>query len=283
MSDPYFVSTDWLAERLGQPGLAIIDGSWYLPTTGRVGAQEFLGGHIPGAVFFDIDAIADRTSGLPHMLPDPVAFASAMRQLGLGDGMQMVVYDGVGLFAAARVWWTLRTFGVTDVRILAGGLPKWKAEGRPLEEGQATIQPRHFTARLDHGAVVDAEMVQRAMARGVQLVDARPADRFRGEAAEPRPGLRRGHVPGSRNVPYTALIEEGQLKAGPALEQAFAAAGVDLTKPVIASCGSGVSAAIVNLALAALGRPAAGLYDGAWAEWGGRADLPIAMGEASSP
>ena len=283
MSDPYFVSTDWLAERLGQPGLAIVDGSWYLPTTGRVGAREFLAGHIPGAVFFDIDAIAERTSGLPHMLPDPVAFASAMRQLGLGDGMQMVVYDGAGLFSAARVWWTLRTFGATDVRILAGGLPKWKAEGRPLEEGQSNIRPRHFTARFDHGAVVDAELIQRAMARGVQLVDARPADRFRGEAAEPRPGLRRGHVPGSRNVPYTALLEEGQLKARPALEQAFAAAGVDLNKPIIASCGSGVSAAIVSLALAVLGRPATGLYDGAWADWGGRADLPIAIGEASSP
>jgi thiosulfate/3-mercaptopyruvate sulfurtransferase len=281
MSDACFVSTDWLAERLGQPGLAIIDGSWYLPASGRVGALEYRAGHIPGAVFFDIDAIAERSSGLPHMLPGPIPFASAMRQLGLGDGMQMVVYDGAGLFSAARVWWTLRTFGVSDVRILAGGLPKWKAEGRPLEDGPPTLKPRHFTARLDHGAVVDAEMVQRAMARGVQLVDARPADRFRGESDEPRPGLRRGHVPGSRNLPFSALVKDGELKDKVDLERAFADAGVDLSRPVMTTCGSGVSAAIITLALASLGRPASGLYDGAWADWGGRADLPVALGEAS--
>jgi thiosulfate/3-mercaptopyruvate sulfurtransferase len=274
-----FVTTDWLAAHLGEPGLGLIDASWHLPPTGRNGAAEFRAGHIPGAVFFDIDVIADVSSGLPHMLPDPIAFSSAMRKLGLGDGMHMIVYDAHGLFAAARVWWTLRAFGATDVKILEGGLPKWIKEGRPLEEGAAERQPRHFSARLDHSMVASLNDVRQALASGaIQVVDARPAERFRGEAPEPRPGLKSGHMPGSLNVPFVDIVEHGKLKRGDALIATLAAHGVDLSKPVITTCGSGVSAAILGLAVEEAGGKLAGLYDGSWAEWGGRDDCAVATG-----
>ena len=277
-----FVSTQWLEEHLGSPGLVIVDGSWHLPDAGRDAKAEYLAAHIPGAVFFDINEVADAASGLPHMLPGPVAFSSAMRKLGIGDGMNFVVYDGAGLFSAPRVRWTLKVFGVKDVKLLEGGMPKWLAEKRPVEDGPVARQPRHFTSRLDHSAVADAAEVAQALETGkAQVVDARPAGRFAGAAPEPRPGVRAGHMPGSRNLPFTEIVKDGRLRSATEIEAAFAAAGVDLAKPVITSCGSGVSAAILALAVESTGRSVAGLYDGSWAEWGSRAELPLATGDGS--
>ena len=279
LSAGHFVSTQWLASHLGAPGLVIVDASWHLPHLNRSGHKEYLEGHIPGAVFFDIDTIADTSSGLPHMLPQPVPFASAMRKLGIGDGMQIIIYDGSGLFAAPRVWWTLKAFGARDVRILDGGLPKWKLEGLPLEDGPVVPRPRHFTARLDHAAVADVDDVKRALAsHSAQVVDARPADRFRGQAPEPRPGLRSGHMPGSHNLPVGQLVENGHLKAPAQLREEFSNAGVDVRQPVITTCGSGVTAAILALALDTIGQPVKAIYDGAWAQWGADPGLPLQTG-----
>ena len=276
-----FVSTQWLADHLSAPDLVVFDASWHMPNASRDPKAEYLAGHIPGAVFFDIDAIADHSTDLPHMLPSPVAFSSAMRKLGFGDGMRAVVYDSVGLFSAPRLWWTLKAFGVVDVSILEGGLPKWKAEDRLLAEGETERRPRHFTARFDHCLVADAADVQKALTdRSAQVVDVRSAERFRGMAPEPRAGLRSGHMPGAANLPFAQLIENGRLKAAPALEKALCAAGVDTNQPVIASCGSGLTAAILSLALAAVGRTPAAVYDGSWAEWGAKSELPV-VSEAS--
>jgi thiosulfate/3-mercaptopyruvate sulfurtransferase len=275
-AETLFVSTQWLADHLDAPDLVVFDASWHLPTAGRDPHAEYLEAHIPGAVFFDIDAIADHSTDLPHMLPDPVAFASAVRKLGFGDGMRAVIYDSVGLFSAPRLWWTLHIFGANDISILDGGLPKWKAEGRPLEQGPVSRQPRHFTPRFDHGLVAAAEDVKKALDTGSsQVVDVRSAERFRGIAPEPRPGLRPGHMPGAVNLPFGNLIEGGRLKNRAALESAFAQAGVDPDRPVIATCGSGLTAAILSFALAATGRQPATVYDGAWAEWGARPELPV--------
>jgi thiosulfate/3-mercaptopyruvate sulfurtransferase len=281
MARENFVSTEWLAAHLGEPGIGIIDASWHLPPTGRNGAAEFRLEHIPGAVFFDIDVIADTSTSLPHMLPDPLKFAQEMSALGLGDGMSFVVYDTHGLFAAARVWWMLRAYGVDDVRILDGGLPKWLRESRPIEQGEAHPQFRHFTPRLDHGVVASIDDVRKALAKGsAQIVDARPADRFEGRAPEPRPGLRSGHMPGAFNLPFVDIVEHGHLKSSEALAGAFAEHGVDLKQPIITTCGSGVSAAMLALAVEEAGGRVAGLYDGSWAEWGGRDDCPAATGPA---
>lgn len=277
-----FVTTDWLGAHLGEPDLGLIDCSWHLPPTGRKGDAEFLASHIPGSVFFDIDVIADNSSGLPHMLPDAKLFAKAMTELGLGDGMRFVVYDSLGLFAVARVWWMLRAFGVKEVAILDGGLPKWMKEGRPIEAGPVKPKPRVFTPKLDANVVASLDEVRQVLAdQSVQVLDARPADRFEGRAPEPRPGLKSGHMPGALNLPFVEIVEHGQLKPRDALKAALAAHGVDLAKPVITTCGSGVSAAILSLAVEEAGGKVVGLYDGSWAEWGGRDDCPVATGPAT--
>ncbi len=279
MSTRNFCTTGELEAALGDPDLGVIDASWHLPPSGRIGLAEFREGHIPGAVFFDIDTVADHETGLPHMLPKPEALAREMDALGLGDGMQFVVYDALGLFAAARVWWTLRAYGVAAVRILEGGLPQWIREGRPLEGGEANPKPRVFTPRLDHHFVASLEDVREALKEGAtQVVDARPADRFRGDAPEPRPGVKSGHMPGSVNLPFVDIVEHGRLKSADALRAVFAEHKVDLGKPIITSCGSGVTAAILALAVDEAGGKVAGLYDGSWAEWGSRADCPVATG-----
>lgn len=274
---PHLVSTEWLASKLGQPGIVIVDGSWYLPTLNRDPRKEYLAEHIPGAVFFDLDATSDQQSNLPHMLPTPTAFASSMRKLGIGDGAQIVVYDGIGLFSAPRIWWMLRAFGARDVVILDGGLPKWKAENRPLEDGEVHRAATHFNARLDNTIVATMSDVQRALETGAaQILDARPAERFRGEAPEPRPGLRKGHIPGSKNVPFAKLVENGRLKPAAELAAVLDELGIEANRPVITSCGSGVSAAIVTLALTIAGRQPGTLYDGSFAEWGLPDGPPVA-------
>jgi thiosulfate/3-mercaptopyruvate sulfurtransferase len=271
-----FVTVDWLAEHLNAPDIRIFDASWHMPAAGRDPKAEFLAGHIPGAVFFDIDAIADHTTDLPHMLPTSQAFAAGIGALGLGDGMRAIVYDSLGLFSAPRLWWMLKAFGVENVSLLAGGLPAWVAAAQPLETGPAQPTPAVFTPHFDRKLVADAAQVLEGLATGAaQIVDARSAERFRGEAAEPRPGLRSGHMPGARNLPFQNLIENGRLKDPAKLANAFAAAGVDLNQKVIASCGSGLTACIISLAYAATGRGVATVYDGSWSEWGGRADLPV--------
>jgi len=274
------VSTDWLEAHLKDPDLRILDASWYMPADRRDPRAEYMDAHIPGARFFDIDEISDQRSSLPHMAPPPEKFISRMRAMGVGDGHQIVVYDGSGLFSAARVWWTFRLMGKTDVAVLDGGFPKWRAEGRPVEDMPPVLRDRHITVSRQAHLVKDVTQVAAAAKLGdYEIIDARSAERFRGEVAEPRPGLRSGHIPNSRNLPYGQLLNTDKtMKSPEALRVAFEDAGVDLRKPAITSCGSGVSAAVLNLALERIGKVDHALYDGAWAEWGMYGDLKVAKG-----
>ncbi|WP_225026379.1 3-mercaptopyruvate sulfurtransferase [Xinfangfangia pollutisoli] len=276
------VSTDWLARHLNDPDLRILDASWYLPDAGRNARAEYEAGHIPGARFFDIDEISDQRSALPHMAPPPEKFISRMRAMGVGDGHQVVVYDGAGLFSAARVWWLFRLMGKQDVAVLDGGLPKWKAEGRALEDMAPVLRDRHITVSRQNHLVRDVTQVAHAAKLGhAQVLDARAAARFAGEAPEPRPGLRAGHIPGALNLPFGQVLNaDGTMKDAAGLKAAFEAAGVDLSQPVITSCGSGVTASVLALALERLGHRDWSLYDGSWAEWGMYDDLPVETGPA---
>lgn len=274
------VSTGWLAQRLGDPDLRILDASWHLPAAARNARAEYDARHIPGARFFDIDEISDQRSPLPHMAPPPEKFASRLRALGVGDGHQVVIYDSLGIFSAPRAWWTFRLMGKPEVAVLDGGLPKWLAEGRPTDDLLPAVRDRHVTAVRQNHLVKDVTEVAHAAKLGqAGIIDARAAARFRGEAPEPRPGLRAGHIPGARNLPYTAVLNpDGTMKPAAALRAAFEAAGVDLARPAITSCGSGITAAILSLALERIGHRNHALYDGSWAEWGMYDDLPMEKG-----
>ena len=276
------VSTEWLAAHLDDPDLRIIDASWHMPAAGRDARAEYEAAHIPGARFFDIDAIADSRSPLPHMAPQPELFISRLRAMGIGDGHQVVVYDNSDIHSAARVWWLFRLMGKTDVAMLDGGFAKWQAEGRPVEDMPPITRDRHMTVQRQAALVRDVTQVAAAAKLGDhQIVDARSAARFRGDEPEPRPGLRAGHIPGARNVPSGQLYNpDGTMKSPEELRAIFESAGVDLSRPVITTCGSGITAASLALALERLGKRDWSLYDGSWTEWGSYPDLKIATGDA---
>ncbi len=279
----WLVSTEWLEAHLSAPDVIIMDASWHLPPEGRDPKAEYLGEHIPGALFFDIDELSDTASDLPHMLPAPEKFASRMRKMGVGDGNRIVVYDTKGMFSAARAWWMFRVFGHDDVAILDGGFKKWKAESRPVDfDEPRPRQERHFSARFQTTMVGDKEDVLKASADGSrQIVDARSAPRFAGEEKEPRPGLRSGHIPGSLNVHYAGLLNsDGTVKQADEISRTFADAGVDPKQPITTSCGSGVTAAILALGLDMIGSRDVVLYDGSWTDWGSDDSLPIETGSA---
>ena len=275
--DP-IVSTQWLADRLKEPDLRIVDAPFYMPGDPRTANGEFEKEHIPGAVLFDIEQIKDHQNPLPHMLAAPEAFAEAVGRLGISDADRIVVYDHAGLMSAGRVWWNFRAMGHDEVYVLDGGLPRWIAEGRPLAGGPVTSTPQTFTPVFRPALVRDIQQVQAGLAAGIQVLDARARDRFEGTAPEPRPGLPSGHMPGAVNTPHGELVENGALRSKEALAALFRGEGVDIDEPVITTCGSGVSAAIIALALARLGKWDAPVYDGAWAEWASRLRSAIAIG-----
>ena len=276
------VSTEWLAAHMKDPDLRVLDASWYLPDAGRNPRAEYDAAHIPGARFFDIDEISDARSDLPHMAPPAEKFMSRMRKLGVGDGHQIVVYDGAGLLSAARVWWLFRLMGHRDVAVLDGGFPKWQAEGRAIEDTPPVVKDRHLTVRFQNHLVRDVTQVSQASKLGTtQIVDARAAERFRGDAPEPREGLRAGHIPQSRSVPFTTLLNDDKtMKSPDAARAVFQDAGIDPEKPVITTCGSGITAAVLALALERIGNDSWSLYDGSWAEWGMFPTVPVATGDA---
>jgi len=278
-SDKWLVNADWLAAHLNTPDVVILDGNWHLPGASRDPYEEYLQARIPGAIFFDIDKISDTSVPLPHMLPSPEQFSSQMRKMGIGDGMQIIVYDATGIFSAARVWWTFRAMGYENVAVLDGGLAKWKASELPLEDGPPKGRRlRHFTSRRNADLIRDRDAILKIIDdSSEQILDARSADRFSGKAPEPRQGLRAGHIPGSLNLPYSELLNsDGTMKPAKDLKKIFENAGVDLSRPVANTCGSGVTASILALALAILGHRQISVYDGSWSEWGADKTLPIA-------
>jgi thiosulfate/3-mercaptopyruvate sulfurtransferase len=283
LRSPFVVSFDWLQSRLGQPNLRIVDASWYLPAQNRDAMAEFGNARIPGAVYFDIDAIADVNSGLPHTLPSPTFFGSSVGAMGIGDSDTIVVYDGLGMFSAPRVWWMFRIFGAKNTFVLNGGFDQWKAEQRPVESTMiSTRKTAVFNPIFNkHGIASFYDMMKIVETGDTQITDARGAGRYEGRDPEPRAGMRSGHMPGARNVPFSQLSTNGKLKTLQELKQVFEAAGVDLDRPVVTSCGSGVTAAVITLALQSLGHHQNMLYDGSWSEWGGRGDTPIDTGPAS--
>jgi len=283
MTDP-LVTTDWLAERLGDPNIRPLDATWWFPHEQRNAAAEFEVAHIPGAAFFDIDGIADDKTSLPHMLPSPEAFAQAVSSLGVGNETTVVVYEVAPPRSAARAWWSFRAMGHDNVVVLDGGLAKWRAEGRGVESGPAKPPPARFTAKRDPALVRSLDEVFSALGSGdIQIADARPAARFRGEAPEPRPGLRSGHMPGAKNLPPSELYHlDGTMLAPLDLEDKIQAAGIDPDKPLIASCGSGITACMIALALARTGHDRTAVYDGSWAEWGAAKNVPIETGVAGA-